>query len=310
MSAGLSTTSAFALAQDRVLRLLPENPFERSLPCRPRQRSARRRGPGRSRADRPPAPPPRTRRAGRGTPKSPRDHRSASAGSRALYDVTRAEGPERIAIEWWREDGLTRYYRVEDTAGRRVLDITATPSSPADQAPHAGICRACSDDRAGPIQLAIFSRAACARKADRVRPLALAASSIWSRRPLSTETLMRNAVLPGSARRGMSIVVAPRAMALRPIRDQPSPRRGAGTGTALPLLSSAPTCCSAISGGCCLHAADHRTRPPRKTPRHVRKPDPEGAEPGRFQRRPDSTACPCLSVPLSRIVKASTGNIL
>jgi protein ImuB len=39
---------------------------------------------------------------------------------RALYEVTRAEGPERIAAEWWREDGLTRdYYRVEDRAGHR-----------------------------------------------------------------------------------------------------------------------------------------------------------------------------------------------
>lgn len=39
---------------------------------------------------------------------------------RALYEVARAEGPERIAAEWWREDGLTRdYYRVEDSAGHR-----------------------------------------------------------------------------------------------------------------------------------------------------------------------------------------------
>jgi protein ImuB len=39
---------------------------------------------------------------------------------RALYEVTRAEGPERIAAEWWREDGFTRdYYRVEDRAGHR-----------------------------------------------------------------------------------------------------------------------------------------------------------------------------------------------
>ncbi|MCW5697480.1 MAG: DNA polymerase Y family protein [Bauldia sp.] len=39
---------------------------------------------------------------------------------RALYEVARAEGPERIAAEWWREDGLTRdYYRVEDRAGHR-----------------------------------------------------------------------------------------------------------------------------------------------------------------------------------------------
>jgi protein ImuB len=37
--------------------------------------------------------------------------------------VIRAEGPERIAPEWWRRwrtEGLTRdYYRVEDEAGHR-----------------------------------------------------------------------------------------------------------------------------------------------------------------------------------------------
>ncbi|MBI1261912.1 MAG: DNA polymerase Y family protein [Rhizobiales bacterium] len=40
---------------------------------------------------------------------------------RVLYQVTRAEGPERIAPEWWRrEGGRTRdYYRVEDSDGRR-----------------------------------------------------------------------------------------------------------------------------------------------------------------------------------------------
>ena len=40
---------------------------------------------------------------------------------RALYRVARAEGPERIAAEWWRDDdALTRdYFRVEDTRGRR-----------------------------------------------------------------------------------------------------------------------------------------------------------------------------------------------
>lgn len=39
---------------------------------------------------------------------------------RALYQVARAEGPERIAPEWWREDELTRdYFRVEDAAGHR-----------------------------------------------------------------------------------------------------------------------------------------------------------------------------------------------
>ena len=38
-----------------------------------------------------------------------------------MHEVARAEGPERIAPEWWREpDGRTRdYYRVEDRQGRR-----------------------------------------------------------------------------------------------------------------------------------------------------------------------------------------------
>ena len=39
---------------------------------------------------------------------------------RAIYRVARAEGPERIASEWWREEALTRdYFRVEDAAGHR-----------------------------------------------------------------------------------------------------------------------------------------------------------------------------------------------
>jgi protein ImuB len=41
---------------------------------------------------------------------------------RVLHDVVRAEGPERIASEWWRGDvsAFTRdYYRVEDREGRR-----------------------------------------------------------------------------------------------------------------------------------------------------------------------------------------------
>ncbi len=42
---------------------------------------------------------------------------------RTLHEVTRFEGPERIAAEWWKRDdniGLTRdYYRVEDARGRR-----------------------------------------------------------------------------------------------------------------------------------------------------------------------------------------------
>jgi protein ImuB len=42
---------------------------------------------------------------------------------RMIIEVVRAEGPERIATEWWRpqDDGrATRdYFRVEDAAGRR-----------------------------------------------------------------------------------------------------------------------------------------------------------------------------------------------
>jgi protein ImuB len=41
---------------------------------------------------------------------------------RATHAVVRAEGPERIAMEWWRSEGerLTRdYFRVEDEAGLR-----------------------------------------------------------------------------------------------------------------------------------------------------------------------------------------------
>lgn len=41
---------------------------------------------------------------------------------RAVHDVARAEGPERISPEWWRERGTARlrdYYRVEDKDGRR-----------------------------------------------------------------------------------------------------------------------------------------------------------------------------------------------
>jgi protein ImuB len=41
---------------------------------------------------------------------------------RAVHDIARAEGPERIAPEWWRQSSSARlrdYYRVEDQAGRR-----------------------------------------------------------------------------------------------------------------------------------------------------------------------------------------------
>ena len=41
---------------------------------------------------------------------------------RAVHDIARVEGPERIAPEWWRSPSSSRlrdYYRVEDAAGRR-----------------------------------------------------------------------------------------------------------------------------------------------------------------------------------------------
>ena len=41
---------------------------------------------------------------------------------RAVHDIARVEGPERIAPEWWRQSSSTRlrdYYRVEDATGRR-----------------------------------------------------------------------------------------------------------------------------------------------------------------------------------------------
>ncbi len=41
---------------------------------------------------------------------------------RAVHDIARVEGPERIAPEWWRSASTARlrdYYRVEDREGRR-----------------------------------------------------------------------------------------------------------------------------------------------------------------------------------------------
>jgi protein ImuB len=47
------------------------------------------------------------------------------AWRRRRHRVTRADGPERIAEEWWRSEGsgavdaVRDYYRVEDEEGRR-----------------------------------------------------------------------------------------------------------------------------------------------------------------------------------------------
>jgi protein ImuB len=41
---------------------------------------------------------------------------------RAVHDIIRVQGPERVAPEWWRQPSTSRlrdYYRVEDQAGRR-----------------------------------------------------------------------------------------------------------------------------------------------------------------------------------------------
>ena len=41
---------------------------------------------------------------------------------RLTHDVARAEGPERIAPEWWRDgsdEPMRDYYRVEDAQGHR-----------------------------------------------------------------------------------------------------------------------------------------------------------------------------------------------
>ena len=46
---------------------------------------------------------------------------------RVTHAVVRVEGPERIAMEWWKQngDGLTRdYFRIEDEAGRALLDLS------------------------------------------------------------------------------------------------------------------------------------------------------------------------------------------
>ena len=66
---------------------------------------------------------------------------------RALYEVARAEGPERIAAEWWREDGLTRdYFRVEDTAGHRFW-LFRDGLYGRETRPRAGTCTGCSGER-------------------------------------------------------------------------------------------------------------------------------------------------------------------
>ena len=58
---------------------------------------------------------------------------------RRLHRVARAQGPERIAPEWWRPQDadapLRDYYRVEDEAGRRFWLFRAAPADGAAAAP-------------------------------------------------------------------------------------------------------------------------------------------------------------------------------
>ncbi|MGD9738751.1 MAG: DNA polymerase Y family protein [Bauldia sp.] len=113
------------LGQDRVLRLLPEESHipERSAVAVPAAAAVRPRTWPAPVADLPIDRP--LRLLARAEPvetiaEIPEGPPIRFRWRRAVYDIARAEGPERVAAEWWREDGLTRdYFRVEDGAGRR-----------------------------------------------------------------------------------------------------------------------------------------------------------------------------------------------
>ncbi len=55
---------------------------------------------------------------------------------RAVHVVTRAEGPERIAPEWWRSEAAESrdYYRIEDAEGRRFWLYRDDPRRPGAEA--------------------------------------------------------------------------------------------------------------------------------------------------------------------------------
>ena len=81
--------------------------------------------PGREDLDKPPTPadpPSAQRKAIEETPELPEGPPARFRWRQVSYRVTKAEGPERIAPEWWREKQAspTRdFYRVEDQDGRR-----------------------------------------------------------------------------------------------------------------------------------------------------------------------------------------------
>ena len=66
---------------------------------------------------------------------------------RITHQVVQVEGPERIAMEWWRDDRgnkLTRdYFRVESRAGARVWLYREGLYGREIAAVRAGICTAC-----------------------------------------------------------------------------------------------------------------------------------------------------------------------
>ena len=102
-----------------MMLLLPRRsrPDEERIPC-PRRSG----GPGQQspRHHLPAASPLRPAGAGGGGRRGARRSAGRFRWRRVLYRIARAEGPERIAAEWWRDDELTRdYFRVEDAEGHR-----------------------------------------------------------------------------------------------------------------------------------------------------------------------------------------------
>ena len=83
---------------------------------------------------------------------------------RATHVVARVEGPERIAMEWWKQDGeaLTRdYFRVEDEEGRRFwifrdgLYGSELADEEGEPVPPTGSCTGCSHEHADYAEIGI-----------------------------------------------------------------------------------------------------------------------------------------------------------
>ena len=65
-----------------------------------------------------------------------------------LHQVAGAQGPERIAPEWWRRtaEATRDYYVVEDTAGRRFWLYRAGLYGRGGTPPRNGSCTGCWDE--------------------------------------------------------------------------------------------------------------------------------------------------------------------